>query len=80
MINITATLVTVISFFVKLFLLSKIRDYIFLIISKVEKVVGENRQSIKDNNEVSNQIFNIVFIFGILYGKIMNYINAFSIM
>lgn len=78
MINIATTLITVISFLVKLFLLGKIKDYIFVLINKVETVVGQNRQTIENDNEMTNQIFNIIFIFGILYGKIINYINALT--
>lgn len=78
MINIATTLISVISFLVKLFLLGKIKDYIFVLINKVETVVGQNRQTIENDNEMTNQIFNIIFIFGILYGKIINYINALT--
>tara|TARA_B100001093_G_C26799903_1_gene1002887 strand:+ start:790 stop:1032 length:243 start_codon:yes stop_codon:yes gene_type:complete len=78
MTNIAVSLLTGISFLVKLFLLGKIKDYIFLLISKVESIVGKNRQSIDNNNDMTNQIFNIIFVFGILYGKIINYVNAIT--
>ena len=60
MINIATTLISVISFLVKLFLLGKIKDYIFVLINKVETVVGQNRQTIENDNEMTNQIFNII--------------------
>jgi hypothetical protein len=78
MTNISVTIFSVIIFFVKIYLLNAIRDFIFSLINKIELILKQNKRG-GVNDDMSKQIFNVVFIFGIIYAKIMNYINGYNL-
>lgn len=78
MTNISITIFSVIIFFIKLYLLNLIKDFIFSLINKIELILKKNKRG-DINEDMTKQIFNVVFVFGIIYAKIMNYINGYNL-
>jgi len=78
MTNISITIFSVIIFFIKIYLLNLIKDFIFSLINKIELILKKNKRG-DINEDMTKQIFNVVFVFGIIYAKIMNYINGYNL-
>ncbi len=72
--NIGSMIYTVFSFFIKMYFLNFIKDFILGLIKKMETILKSS------DNRVNEKILNIAFMFGIIYGKIYNYINALKLL
>jgi len=68
--------VYIISFFIKIYLFNVLKDYLFLLIDRTDKILKNYTRSDDKNNHLTN----VVFVFGILYGTICNYINKVNLL
>ena len=68
-------LVYILSFLLKIYLFNVLKDYLFLLIDKTDKILKDYSRS-GDNK---NHLTNVIFVFGIMYGTICNYINKVNL-
>ena len=73
--NILYNILTALIFLIKVYLLNMIKELLFKLINKMESIIKKSPLYTENSDKIGEQLLNIVFIFGMIYGNICNYVN-----